>query len=697
MRKPTLMVGGLILIAGVVTFGVLYARTPGVEELNAKAETQLASTSIQYADGSEAVTTGELNRVPVEAGDIPEPVINGVLGSEQRNFYEEPGISVSGTMRAVLTGGQAGGGSTITQQMARNYYGGLSQERSYVRKIKEILISIKVGRSLPPEQILAQYLNTIYFGRDAYGIQAAAQAYFGKDVGELNEAEGAFIGAIIQQPSNFQNVEADSEMAEILQERWEYSVNGMVEMHEDNPDRGISQAEADKLEFPETIDYEAGDNLSGSKGYIKTAVEEELQERYGIAPEEVATSGYRVQTSLDEELMKAAEDAFSETLPDMPEETLMGLTAVDPKTGEIQAFHGGRDFTTEANNSLTHRAQAGSTFKPYVLATGLEQGIGLKSTFDGDSPQEFPGVEEEIQNNENQSYGEVDLIESTASSINTTFMELAVQTTPEAVVETAKASGIEEEQFETAATGPNIALGTYQLTALDQAAGFSTFANNGTHMPQHMVTEVVGSEGEEIEPNDADQLEQGTKAFSPEIAADATHAMTQVVEDGSGDAAALDDGRPVAGKTGISNEAKSAWFVGFTPQLSASVSLSRSDGEQLVIPGVNDVYGGTTSARIWKAFMDNAMEGKEVQEFPEPAWVGDKQNFVPEPSHTSSEESPEEPSEDSAGGSAEEPSSTENSPPPENSGSREEPPPTAGVPDLSDDGEEECLPLEDCS
>ncbi len=635
--KPALITFGLMIVAGAAIFGVLYARTPDPAELDEQAEAQLASTSIEYADESEAVTTGELNRVPVESGDIPDSVINGVLGSEQRDFYEQPGISITGTMRAVFTGGQAGGGSGITQQMARNYYGGLSQEQTYARKINEILISIKVGRSLPPDEILTQYLNTIYFGRDAYGVQAAAQAYFGKDLEELDESEGAFIGAIIQQPSNFQNVQDDPEMAEVLKGRWDYSVEGMVEMHNDSGgDQGIAQNEADALEFPEVIDYEPGENLSGTKGYIKNAVEEELEQRYDLSPEDVATGGFTVSTSLDQELMGSAQDAFSETLPDMPEETLMGLAAVEPSTGQIRAFHGGTDFTTQPNNSLTHRAQAGSAFKPYVLATGLEQDIGLRSTFDGDSPQTFPGVEEEIQNNEDESYGEVDLIQSTADSINTAYVELATQATPEAVVETAQASGIEEEQFDTAAMGPNIALGTYQLTALDQAAGFATFANNGEHVPQHMVTEVVDSDGEEVEPND--NVEESSTAFSEDVAADATHAMTQVVEDGGGDAAALEDGRPVAGKTGTSNNAKSAWFVGFTPQLATSVSLSRDDGEKLEIPGVNDVYGGTTSAKIWKSFMDDAMKGEEVKEFPEPAWVGEDQNYMPEPTPTETPE-----------------------------------------------------------
>ncbi|MBV2364071.1 transglycosylase domain-containing protein [Streptomonospora nanhaiensis] len=645
--KPALITCALMFVAGVAVLGIAYANTPDPRTLDQQDSAQIAATTIKYENGSEAVTTGELNRVIVQRENIPQSVVNGVLAAEQRNFYEEPGISISGTMRAVLTAGAAGGGSTITQQMSRNYYDTLSQERSYTRKLREILISIKAGQTMHPDEILEKYLNTIYFGRQAYGVQAAAQAYFGKDVSELNDAEGAFIGAIIQQPGNFENVEGNKAMEDVLRERWDYVRDGLVTMHEENPDLGLPASEADKLEFPETIPYGTGDEIEGQEGYIRDAVINELQTRYDLSPNQIATAGYTVETSLDPKLMTAAEEAFAQTLPDMPPETVQGLAAVVPQTGEIRAFYGGTDFTQDPNNSLTLRAQAGSAFKPYVLAAGLEQNISLRSEFNGDSPQEFPGVGEPIQNDSNKDWGQVDLVESTAHSINTSFVQLAIEVGPPAVVDIAKAAGIREEQFETAEMGPNIALGTYQVTALDQAAGFATFANGGVHMPQHMITKVTNANGEEIQPNDAQQLEEGTPAFSEETAIDATYAMTQVVENGGGDAAALPDGRPVAGKTGTSNSAKSAWFVGYTPQLATAVGLSRDDGEALVIPGVNDVYGGTTSAKIWRAFMAEAMKGQEVEEFADPVWKGEEGRYgpTPEPSITPSEEPSETASE----------------------------------------------------
>jgi membrane peptidoglycan carboxypeptidase len=680
--KPALITFGVLFVLGVGGLAVAYITTDDPRTMDEQSEAVLAATSISFADGNEALTTGDINRVIITEDQLPQSVIDGVLAAEQRNFYEEPGISISGTMRAVLSAGSAGGGSTITQQMARNYYDGLSQERSYTRKLKEIMISIKAGQVMDPDQILTQYLNTIYFGRNAYGIQAAAQAYFNKNVEDLNHAEGAFLGGIIQQPGNFENVAPGSDMEDVLHERWEYVVKGLYLMNDEDPDLGLTRAEAEELEYPEVVEYEPGANLEGYNGYIRDAVINELAARYDLDATQVATQGFQVTTSLEKPLMDAADRAFDETLPDMPVETVYGLAAVEPATGEIKAFHGGDDFTSDPNNSLSTDAQAGSAFKPYVLAAGLEQDIGLNSVFDGDSPQEFEGIGEPIQNDSNRDWGPVDLIDSTKHSVNTSFVQLAIEATPQSVVDIAGKSGIPDRRFESAEMGPNIALGTYRVTPLDQASGFSTFANGGVHMPQHMITEVRDADGEVLPPNDADLLEKGTPAFSAETAADATYAMQQVTaEDGGGSEAALPD-RPVAGKTGTSNEAKSAWFVGFTPQLSTAVGLSRTDGQQLEIPGVQDVYGGTTSARIWRAFMIEAMEGKEVQEFPEPVFKGQELNFGPteEPSPPPEPEVSEEPSEPA------EPSESPSMSPPATSESPELPEPPDGECNwLSDD------------
>ncbi|MFF8764373.1 transglycosylase domain-containing protein [Nocardiopsis dassonvillei] len=659
--KPALAVFGLMIIGGVAAFAILYAMAPNVNELEAKSDANLSATQIMWAPEGDAepevaVTTGEVRRVEVQSEDIPQTVINGVLAAEQRTFYTDPGISISGIGRALLSGGEAGGGSTITQQMARNYYSDLEIENQYIRKIREIFISIKLNQQMEKEEILSTYLNTIYFGRNAMGIQMAAQSYFGKDLDELTDAEGAFLGIIIQMPSNFQGEMGDWTRTYLNEERWPYVQNQLALMHEEDPDLGLPRAEAEALEIPELVPYgteegEEEQEYDPKFDYVRQAVVQEIEERYsGITAQDIATQGFVVQTSLDPALMDAARSSF-DVLPNTPEDTMMGLTAVDPATGQIVAFHGGDNVVEDVNNSLTHRTQAGSSYKPYVLATALENGISLNSTFDGDSPQEFPGLQSEVINAGGRSWGPVNLIQSTAQSINTPFVELAVQMTPAAVDELAVQAGVAEEQTTTSAQGPLIALGTHQVSALDQAEGYSTFAAGGVHRPAHMVTELRTSDGQVIPPDDADLLENGEQVVTADVAADVTYAMTQVVEPGGGgDQAALPDGRPVAGKTGTSSDAVSAWFVGYTPQLVAAVGLSRADANQaLEFDGqtAGEIFGGTTSANVWREFMTTAMEGVEPAQFPPPAYVGTEQSFVPTPS-PSAEESDEPSDEPSA-------------------------------------------------
>ena len=642
-----------MIIGGVAAFAVLYSMTPDADDLGHQAETQLSATQIMWngegdEDGDVALTTGEVNRIPVEFDEIPDTVISGVLAAEQHTFYDDPGISISGTARAVLSRGEAGGGSTITQQMARNYYAGLSQEQTMQRKVREIFIALKLSQQLEQDQILEQYLNTIYFGRNASGIEAAAQAYFDKPVSELDEAEGAFMGMIIQQPSAFANPEPDGPHDRVMRgERWEYMQDQLVELNKIEPELGLSESEAQALEFPEAVEYNPEEMDDPKLAYVRNAVVDEIERRYeGVTGADIATQGYTIKTSLDEDLMEAAGEAF-DVLPAMADDTMRGLTSVDPTTGEIRAFHGGPNAAEVINNSLTHQTQAGSAYKPYVLATALRDNISMRSMFDGDSPQEFPGLQSPVQNAGDVSYGPVDLVSSTADSVNTSYVELAIRVGEQNVDDLAVEMGVHPDRVETSVRGPLIALGTHQVNTLDMASGYATLAAEGRHFPAHMVTEVIDREGQVLDPVDANEIESGTEVLSNGVAADATYAMTEVVENGGGSNAALPDGRPVAGKTGTSSDAVSAWFVGYTPQLATAVSLSRFSGEPLQFDGsvAGEIFGGTTSANVWREFMSTAMEGQEHQQFPPPQWVGEEESHLPSPS-PSEEPEEEEPSEE---------------------------------------------------
>ncbi|MFD6950934.1 transglycosylase domain-containing protein, partial [Nocardiopsis sp. NPDC060348] len=660
--KPALVTFGLMVIGGVAAFAIMYAQAPDVRDLDEKAETQMSATQIMWAaEGDEqpevAVTTGDVQRIEVKYDDIPPSVINGVLAAEQRTFFTDPGISVSGIARAVVSGGEAGGGSTITQQMARNYYSDLESSNRYIRKVREIFIAIKLNQQMSHEKILETYLNTIYFGRGASGIEMASRAYFDKSVGELNDAEGAFLGLIIQMPSNFEGEMGEWTEKYLKDERWPYMQEQLALMHEEDPGLGLPREKAEALEIPELVPYGAGAEGEEQEpdpkfGYVRQAVIDEIKERYagsGITDADIATKGLVVHTSLDPELMDAARNSFG-VLPDTPEDTMMGLTAIDPATGEIIAFHGGDSVVEDVNNSLVHRTQAGSSYKPYVLATALENDISLRSTFDGDSPQEFPGLADEVKNAGGRSYGDVDLVRSTADSINTPFVKLASELGAANVDALAVRAGVDEEQTTTSTQGPLVALGTHQVSTLDQATGYSTFAAGGKHRPAHMVTELRTADGEVIPPDDADKLESGEQVLSEDVAADVTYAMTQVVENGGGTEAAL-PGHPVAGKTGTSTDAVSAWFVGYTPQLVAAVGLSRKDAnDPLQFDGqtADQIFGGTTSAKVWREFMMTAMEGVQPGQFPPPKYVGTEQSFVPTPSPSAepSDEVSEEPSDE---------------------------------------------------
>ncbi|MFI6576912.1 transglycosylase domain-containing protein [Nocardiopsis sp. NPDC050513] len=700
--KPLLAVCGLMVIGGVAAFAILYAMADGPDDLEERAEQEMSASQIFWAPADEesdpevAVTTGEVQRIMVDEGDLPPAVVNGVLAAEQRTFYEDGGINIVGIGRAVLSAGQSGGGSTITQQMARNYYGDLSDENRYIRKIREIFIAIKLDQQRSKDEILTTYLNTIYFGRGASGIDMAAERYFGKELDELTDAEGAFLGIIIQLPSEFENPAEGSWTETYLEEeRWPYVQEQLALMNEADPDLGLPREEAMALEIPERIPYEVENEDPDPKfGYVRQAVMSEISERYedaGVTAQDIATNGYRIETSLHPGLMDAAAAAFEELPPvsGFEQEALMeGLTAIDPATGEIVAFHGGDDVVTDVDNSLIHRTQAGSSYKPYVMATALSQNMSLRTQLDGSNGREFPGLASPVYNADLQDHNPTDLIDSTANSINTSYVDLATRVDSlDSIDQMAVNLGVGEEQIETSARGPLIALGTHQVSTLDQASAYSTFANQGVHLPRHMITALYDGEGQLVQPDDADLLEDGERVLESGVAADATYAMRQVVENGGGGNARLSDGRPVAGKTGTSSSAVSAWFVGYTPNLTAAVGLSRIDQQPLAFEGVGNsaVFGGSTSALVWRSFMEEAVGILELppEDFPPPVYGGEDMNFAPSPSpsESPSEEPSESPSEDPSAS----PSDDDVCDPGNGNGN--------GIPGCDDDGTGDCDPL----
>jgi membrane peptidoglycan carboxypeptidase len=629
-----LLLGSLAAVLAVMALvGTVYARTE-VPEPNADATA--AAVRILYDDGAEMGRVGAQNRIPVSLDQVPEHVQRAVLAAEDRGFYTEPGISPRGIARALLTnvrgGGVQQGGSTITQQYAKNAF--LTSERTYSRKVKEVFIALKMSRTLEKDQVLEDYLNTIYWGRQASGIGVAVRTYFGTDdVSSLTVAQGAVLAASIRSPANYDPVE-DPERARA---RWEYVLDGMVEQG------WLTEQERAAQVYPAVLPPGQGprnNDLSGPKGHVIRQVQAELAAR-GFDEQRLSDGGLVVQTTI----RKAAQDAAVKAVQDVTgaapgQDDLQGaLVSVQPGTGEVWAYYGGATGTgfDFAKNGGTGR-QPGSTFKPYVLATALSQGMSLRTRLDGNDEKEFPGIPRPIENFGGTSWGRVDLVEATRRSVNTAYYQLGLEVGPAEVAKTAHAAGIPEEIPLANPDGTvegGISLGSYEVQVMDQAVGFATFANQGVPVKPFLVREV--RRGDEV--LFRSEVEPGPAAFSEDVAADATYALEQVVERGTGRAAQLEDGRDAAGKTGTSSDNKDAWFVGFTPQLSTAVWLGYADPRTITVDGV-EVTGGGLSSRIWKSFMDPALAGQPELELPEPVYAGTRARFDDDGGNDDEQEAP---------------------------------------------------------
>ncbi|MFJ2028829.1 transglycosylase domain-containing protein [Streptosporangium sp. NPDC087985] len=605
----TLAVFGATVVSVVGLLGVAWLMTPIPDSTQPRATAQ--GSVIYYRDGKTVLAKQGVNRRSVALAQIPKHVSDAVIAAENRSFYRDKGVSISGTFRAMwstVSGRQIQGGSTITQQLVRNYYSGLSQERSIVRKLKEVMISLKVDQSKSKDWVLEQYLNTIYFGRGADGIQAASDAYFRKDVSKLTVAEGAYLAAVIQQPSRF----ADPQGANLdaARARWRSVIDGMVQTGVLTSEQGAATT------FPTLKAPRSVFTLKGQQGYMLDQVAAELKRR-GYTDEDINQGGLKIVSTFDKNLMAAAARAVTSVLPEgTSKKVRTGLAAVDPETGEVVAFYGGPSYdANKFDNSFSAKVQAGSTFKAYTLAAALDNGLGLDTRVNGNSPLHVTSGDRGIPNSGDYSYGEINLVKATQSSVNTAFVDLGQKVGLNKVVRTAEKSGIPADQLAPHQSAPALPLGVASVSAVQNASGFATFAAGGVHRDTHVIRSITDTTGKTTKVK-----VQGERAFTEQAAIDATYALTQVVEAGTGSAARLYD-RPVAGKTGTTDKSAAVWFAGFTPQLATAVDMFRDDNKPVVVDG-SALYGGTYPAQIWRAFMTEAMDGKPVKEFAEPSTYG---------------------------------------------------------------------------
>jgi membrane peptidoglycan carboxypeptidase len=616
--RAGVFIAGFSFVAGATLFAFAWF-TVSIPDPNAYVNSQ--STIIQYSNGAEIGRIGTQNRQILPLAKIPLKLRYAVMAAEDRDFYSNRAFSPTGIARALLNNIRSGdlnsaGGSTITQQYAKTAF--LTPSRTIQRKIKELVISLKLENAMTKDQILENYLNTIYFGRGAYGVQTAAQQYFNRNANQLTLSQSAVVASILRSPGLYDPFFGDKAQKERnkarLEARFQYVLNGMLEK------KWITEAEVKAAKMPLIAPRTTSGQLSGPKGYIIDSVQKELS-KVGFTQEQLLVGGYVIKTTLDQRAQTSAVDAVNRLTPSpAPANLHTALVAIRPGTGEVIAMYGGRDYVVRQLNDATQSiALAGSTFKPFALIAGLEAGIPLTSMWNGDSPQIFDdlGKPYEVANYGNEGWGQVDLLSATQHSINTVYVPLGIKAGLDKVVDAARRAGIPET---VAMIGtPSVTLGVASPHVIDVANSYATFAAQGIYSKPYMVAQVTG-------PNKG-VLYQGKpqtqEVFSKEVMADLTYALKSVVNGGTG-SAALGLGRPAAGKTGTSQSNASAWFAGYTPQLSATVALFRDSASESLngIGGLTSVTGGSFPARIWTAFMKGALRNEPVMSFPAPANIG---------------------------------------------------------------------------
>ena len=601
MRRIVFWTVGVLILAPFLAFvvGWMIFKVPSADDV---ANTQVATFT--FADGSPLATVrpNNINRTNVTLDQVPDTVQHAVLSAEDRSFFSNPGFDVSGIGRAVwsqLTGG-IGGGSTITQQYIKVTTG--QDQFSLFRKYREIVLAAKISKEQTKQQILENYLNAIYLGRGAYGIQAASQAYFGKDVGQLSPSEAAMIAGLIQSPSRWD----PAKNLDKSQQRWAFVLDGEVAQGWMTPQDRAQQV------FPkwqEATTAEGG--IPGdANGHIYNQVRAEL-EANGISESEINTEGLTVQTTIDPAAQKAAVDAANAVMKGQPQNLRTALVSVDPKTGAVLAYFGGNDGV--GLDYAQASKQPGSSFKPFVFAAGLLQPdpIGLGTQYDGSSPQTLAGVK--VSNSEGVSCNQCSVKTAMTQSINTVFYRMALQVGPQKVADAAAAAGIPVEDLKNPTGG--IALGDKNLTTQNMAAAYATFAADGIRHDPFFVSKVTTSDGRVIFDHTGG-AKTGTQAFSQQVARNVTESMTDVAA-----ASRIPiGGRPVAAKTGtvqsnVEGQNNDAWTVGYTPSISTAVWVGTDDNSPIKNAQGRPIYGRMLPGSIWQQFMIAALKGTPVEQF----------------------------------------------------------------------------------
>lgn len=598
----------LVIIAGLM-FGYIFAAYQSLPEVG---NNMRPAVSSQVFDSQgKLITTlhSDQNRLPIDINKVPKNLQNAFIAAEDNRFYDHIGVDPIGILRAVVTNltnrGIAQGGSTITQQLAKNAF--LSQDQTLKRKIQEAILALELERKYSKKEILEMYMNQIYFGRGAYGIQTAAHTYFGKDVGDLTLAECAMIAGLPKSPNYYSSSVNEATARKNV-------VVGQMEKYGYITPSQAEEAKKSSLD----IKQKSTSNTTDETAYFIDYVTQEIAQKYG--DDALYKDGLKIYTTLDTDKQHAAVQAMRH-LPETHTDD-QGLTqpqgaiiSIDPKTGHILAMVGGRGQDSFNRASMAVR-QPGSAFKPFVYMTAMEHDM-TPDTIMEDKKVEYGGWSP--HNADNSYQGRMPLWKALALSVNTVAVQLADKVGPSNVIANAKKLGITTLVEDGSPNDDNLAsaaLGglTKGVTPLEMAAAYGAFANKGVYIKPTAIIKILDRNGNVLEDNSSDV--QKTQVMSEKTAYEMTSMLEGVITRGTGTAASI--GRPAAGKTGTTDDNHDAWFIGYTPDIVTAVWVGDDTGSQ----SLGEIYGGTVPAQIWHDYMASAVSGTSADDFDVPAGMG---------------------------------------------------------------------------
>jgi penicillin-binding protein 1A len=601
----------------------------GLPQLADSQPKQLAQTSFLYAADGSLITPlhAGVDRVMLSYAQMPQSIKDAVVAIEDQRFWYHHGVDGRALLRAAYINVAAGkiveGGSTITQQLVKNLYVG--DEQTIGRKIDEAALAWQMEDQFSKEKILAKYLNTVYFGQGAYGVQAAARTFFDEDAKDLTVAQSATLAGSIAAPNDFDPAQHPRRALR----RRTVVVDAMLSqgmIDQAARDHALSQPirlsppdEVQRYDDPYFVDYFKDWFLSNPR-FGKTR-----QDRYDL----LFSGGLRITTTLDPQLQGFAERAVDGVLT-YKSDPYGAMTVIDPRTGYVRAMVGGRNYWSAHSDFAklnlatggSSGRQAGSSFKPFALVAALENGISPQTVFSAPGSIEIPldnGEVWPVSNAEGGSYGSLTLEQATIDSVNTVYAQLIERLGPEKVVEVAKRMGIRccrdtSEPTNDLLAYPSAVLGSNEVNTLEMASAYGTLATGGVHVQPTPVISITDARGNTI----YEAKSEGKRVVDPGVVAVADDILQKVVLYGTGTNANI--GRPQIGKTGTQDSYRDAWFVGSVPQLTASVWVGFPQGQiQMSPPRTRiTVFGGTWPAQIWRLFMTSATKGMPKKEFPTP-------------------------------------------------------------------------------